>query len=134
MDDIALLSDCIEKAQTLLDVVQSECKKIGLKINSSKTKFMALNATQDVQLFADAEEEIEKVEDFKYLGSHVISSLKDIKIRKAKAWKALNDLSKIWKSDVSRQVKARFFFATVESVLLYGCETWTLTPAMEKIT
>ena len=30
------------------------------------------------------------------------------------------------------KIKARLFSATVESVLFYGCETWTLTPAMEK--
>ncbi len=56
----------------------------------------------------------------------------DIKVRKAKAWSALNGMSNIWTSDVARSVKARFFFATVESVLLYGSETWTLTLALEK--
>ena len=61
-----------------------------------------------------------------------MSTNKDIRVRKAKAWKALNDMCKIWKSDISRSVKARFFFATVESVLLYGCETWTMSPALEK--
>ena len=61
-----------------------------------------------------------------------MSSAKDIKIRKVKAWTALNDMSRVWKSEISRNVKARFFFATVESVLLYGSETWTLTPALEK--
>ena len=61
-----------------------------------------------------------------------MSSSKDIKVRKAKSWKALNDMSKIWTSDISRSVKLRFFYATVESVLLYGCETWTLTPSIEK--
>ena len=61
-----------------------------------------------------------------------MSSGRDIKIRKAKAWKAINDMSKIWKSDISRATKKRFFFATVESVLLYGSESWTLTPAMVK--
>ena len=131
-DDISLLSDSISKAQKLLDVVQVECKKIGLKINASKTKFIALNSADNIKLMAGPEEEIERSEDFKYLGSHVMSSSKDIKVRKGKAWKALNDLSKIWKSDIARQVKARFFFATVESILLYGCETWTLTPSMEK--
>ena len=53
-----------------------------------------------------------------------MSSSRDIKIRKA-----LNGMKKIWKSDISRAVKKRFFFATV---VLYGRETWTLTPSMEK--
>ena len=131
-DDIALLSNDIRQAQELLDHVQSESKKIGLGINSTKTKFIALNSPADVKLIADDGEEIQKVDDFKYLGSYVMSSGRDIKIRKAKAWKAINDMSKIWKSDISRATKKRFFFATVESVLLYGSESWTLTPAMVK--
>ena len=30
------------------------------------------------------------------------------------------------------ELKRKFFVATVESILLYGCEAWTLTSAMEK--
>ena len=30
------------------------------------------------------------------------------------------------------ELKRKFFVATVESILLYGCEAWTLTKAMEK--
>ena len=33
---------------------------------------------------------------------------------------------------MSKEVKIQFFRSTVESVLLYGSESWTLTKAMEK--
>ena len=33
---------------------------------------------------------------------------------------------------MSRPAKLNFFIATVETVLLYGCEAWTLTPTLEK--
>ena len=130
-DDIALLSNEIEQAQKLLDAVQEQCRRTGLHLNSSKTKFIAINTPPEVKLVTQ-EEELEKVEDFKYLGSYIMSTSQDIKVRKAKAWAALNSMSKIWTSDIARPVKARFFFATVESVLLYGSETWTLTPSIEK--
>ena len=103
-----------------------------MTLNSDKTKFISLNSPPDVKLTAGDNKDIGKVEDFKYLGSFVMNSARDIKIRKAKAWKALNGMTKVWKSDMSRLMKKRFFFAAVESVLLYGSETWTLTPAMEK--
>ena len=45
--------------------------------------------------------------------------------------KALNDMTRIWKSAMSIELKRKFFVATVESILLYGCEAWTLTSAME---
>ena len=38
----------------------------------------------------------------------------------------------VWKSNVSNELKTRLFIATVESVLLYGCESWTFTSALER--
>ena len=104
-DDIALLSNEISQAQELLNSVLDQCKNTGLLVNSDKTKFIALNSHSGVKLFTD--KEIKRVEDFKYLGSFIMSSEKDIKIRKAKAWTALNDMSEIWKSDISHHVKVR---------------------------
>ena len=34
------------------------------------------------------------------------------------------------KSNLSKSLKLRFFRATVEAVLLYGCNTWTLTKTL----
>ena len=69
--------------------------------------------------------------DFRYLGSQTESSETDIKTRKGQAWKACNKLTKIWKSSLSRAFKIRLFQAVVESVLMYGSETWTPTRALE---
>ena len=33
---------------------------------------------------------------------------------------------------MSPDLKKRFFVATVESILLYGCESWSLTESLEK--
>ena len=33
---------------------------------------------------------------------------------------------------MSKELKTRFFQATVESILLYGCESWALTTSLEK--
>ena len=41
-------------------------------------------------------------------------------------------MRKIWISKLSRKFKIRLMIATVESVLLYGCETWTLTTSLLK--
>ncbi len=51
---------------------------------------------------------------------------------KAAAWRACSKLTKIWKSSLSKAFKLRMFTATVESVLLYGSETWTLTVKLAK--
>ena len=36
-------------------------------------------------------------------------------------------MNKVWKSEMSDNLKRRLFVTTVESVLLYGCESWALT-------
>ena len=74
---------------------------------------------------------IQEVLDFVFLGSNVQSSEKDMTIRITKAWAALNKLTSIWKSNLPDDLKRSFFRAVVESVLLYGSTTWTLTKAME---
>ena len=61
-----------------------------------------------------------------------MSTAKDIKVRKAKAWAALNGMEKIWKSGIFRATKEIFFSPTVKSVLLYGSKTWSMTSAIEK--
>ena len=75
---------------------------------------------------------MKEVTDFKYLGSWVESTERDIKARRAAAWRALHKMRSIWKSNLDRATKIPFFLATVESVLLYGSECWTLTKALEK--
>ena len=77
--------------------------------------------------------EFEKLEDFKYLVSWVDRTDKDIKIRKAQAWQALNMINCIWNSNMRKEIKVRFFVAAIESILLYGCESWTVTPKIESM-
>ena len=121
-DDIALLSDAIEQAQELLLRVETECSKVGLGLNGPKTKYVAYNTEAQHQLRTRDGTVLEQKDDFKYLGSWVNESSKDIAVRKALAWRALNDMNKIWKSSMNTNLKKRFFIATVESILLYGCE------------
>ena len=75
---------------------------------------------------------IKRVEDFKYLGSYIKSTDRDVNIRIAKAWAALNSMQSIWKSKLSEFLKRNFFRAAVESVLVYGSVTRNLTHSTEK--
>ena len=64
--------------------------------------------------------------------THNIYIYKDINTRLTKAWTAINRLSIIWKSDLIDKMKRSFFQAAVVSILLYGCNTWTLTKRLKK--
>ena len=131
-DDIALLSDDMEAAQQLLLQVEGECMKVGLHLNAKKTEVMLFNIGEHPPLLTTGGVRLEEVLDFKYLGSRMQGSELDIKVRKGMAWRALNDMSRIWASGMTKALKLRFFHATVETVLLYGCEAWTLTKALTK--
>ena len=72
------------------------------------------------------------VDKFTYLGSSVSSTEKDIDTRLTKAWTTIDNLSIIWKSDLTDKMKRSFFQAAVLSILLYVCTTWTLTKRSEK--
>ena len=72
---------------------------------------------------------LKQVRDFLYLGSWINSCEKDINVRIAKA---IVKMDTVWKSNLKKNIKIEFFKATVETVLLYGCNTWTLTKAKIK--
>ena len=93
---------------------------------------MAYNLRRQRDLTTLDYAKLSQVDDFQYLGSWKDQTTKDLEIRKAKAWAASNKLTVVWKSSLSRDLRIRFFTASVESVLLYWSENLTLTTALEK--
>ena len=99
--------------------------------NPKKTKVMMFNQKDDQEIKTIDGSVLEVVNEFTYLGSLVSSTEVDIQIRMNLSWAALNKLNNIWRSNLSREFKTQLFCSTVESVLLYGCESWTLTTETE---
>ena len=91
---------------------------------------MCFNQTGDISTLDGSF--LKLVDKFTYLGSSVSSTEKDINTRLTKAWTAIDQLSIIWKSDVTDKMKRSSFQAAVVSILPYGCTTWTLTKRLEK--
>ena len=155
-DDLAAISDSIVDNTQLCQSIADTAVEFGLLLNMKKTQFMTFNITDHTNnlpplppedptrrrikphilsghVFNINQHEIEEVNDFKYLGSYIRSTLHDISVRKAQAMAALHSMDTCWKSNLSRQTKIKLFRATVESVLLYGCETWTMTSALNYV-
>ena len=131
-DDIALVTEELEQAQDFLHRIQENAAKIVLHLNSDKNEFMSFSQAQDSVLKTVNNENIKKVDDFKYLGAWIDNTANDVKVRKALALKACNKLNKIWKSSLCKSLKLQTFLTLVESILLYGSKTWTLTKNLEK--
>ena len=129
-DDIAILANTPNQAETLLRSLERAASGIGLYINAHKTEYMCYNQTGDISTLDGTP--LKLVDKFTYLGSSVASTEKDIDTRLMKAWTAINRLSIIWKSDLADKMKRSFFQAAVVSILLYGCTTWTRKKQLEK--
>ena len=125
-DDIVLLSQKFSDMKNKTREVAKNAIKLGLTINTRKTKTMRMNSTMNNNLIIDGKD-IEEVDHFIYLGSKMTrngDSAPDIEERLTKARKAYGTLSTFWKSSkISRKVKLKIFKSNVLSVLLYGCES-----------
>ena len=130
--DIALVSEGIKKAQEMITRVEKSPKRVGKSMNTGKTKYMSYNTNQQFEIKTIDGSNLKRFEDFKYTGAWIDSSAKYLKIRKALSWRICHQMRNIWKSTLSKKMKLRLMYTTVESVLLYGCETWTLTKTLFK--
>jgi len=133
-DDISLISSSLENAQNLLLALEKAANCVGLYLNESKTEYMNNSKTQDenFQMKTLNGYVLKLVNDYKYLGSFISSSLKDFTTRKGMAWSACNDLHKIWVSDLHINIKIDIFRTLILPILLYGSETWTLSAKQQK--
>ena len=96
--------------------------EIGLQINSKNTKIMAFAQTNPVNICTTLNSQITIVDNLKYLGSWMSSSLKDFEFRKALVWKACHKMKKLRKSNLAKTLKIRIFKVTIETIVLYYME------------
>ena len=89
-DDITILVNTPDQAETLLHSLERAAASIGLYVNAHKTEYMCYNQTGDISTLEGTP--LKLVDKFTYLGSSVESTEKDIKTRLAKAWTAINRL------------------------------------------
>jgi len=114
--------------------MQQNASAVGLEISIEKTVQIQLNDKSEVKTHLTIDgKPIAIVDEFKYLGSYIVSTEKDINNRIALAWVAFTKLKTILRSPKSHvKFKMRLFNASCLSVLLYGCESWALTIALEE--
>ena len=83
-DDLALLANTPNQAETLLHSLERAAAGIGLHVNAHKTEYMCYNQTGNITTLDGAS--LRLVDKFTYLGSSVSSTENDIDTRLTKAW------------------------------------------------
>ena len=134
-DDIVLFSRTLGHIQQKTTKLEEEAAKLGLIINSDKTKSMRINARNPDPVTVSGAQ-VEDVEKFTYLGCIVTrtgGTEEDVEARIRKARNSYHDLRKIWNSrQISIKLKLTLYNSIVKSVLLYGSETWRMTDAIRR--
>ena len=87
----------LTNAQALLSALESAANCTGLYLNETKTECLPINIRDRIELKTLANNILKYVDDYKYLGSHIINSEKDFTTRKGMAWAACNKMDNIWK-------------------------------------
>jgi hypothetical protein len=133
-DDINLLGDSVntikENSETFLEV----SRDIGLEINAEKTKYMIMshhpNSGQN-QNIRIANELFEKVTKFKYLQMTLTNQNdihEEIKSRLNLGNAYYHSVQNLLSSClISKNLKIKIYETVILPVVLYGCETWSLT-------
>ena len=129
-DDTTLIAESEEELKNLLMKVKEESKKVGLNLNIQKTKIMASGLITSWEI---DEEIVETVSDFIFLGSKITADgdcSHEIKRHLLLGRKAMTNLDSVLESrDITLLSKVHLVKAMVLPVVMYGCESWTITKA-----
>ena len=129
-NDTNLMVESKEEIKSLLMKVEEESEKAGLKLNIQKTKITASSPITSWQIDGET---VETVADFILGGSKIIADgdcSHEIKRCLLLERKVMANLGSILKSRVTTlSTKVRLVKAMVFPVVMYGCESWTITKA-----
>ena len=111
-----------------------ESEKVGLKLNIEKTKIVAPGPITSWQIDGET---VEIVADFIFFGSKITADSDcshEIKRHLLLERKVMTNLDRIFKSrDITLSTNVRLVKAMVFPVVMYGCESWTIKKAEQRI-
>jgi hypothetical protein len=134
VDDVNPLGDNIDTIKKNTETLIDTSTEVGIKINVDKSKYMLLSRHQNVGRNRDikiANRSFENVSQFKFLATTVTNPnlvQEEIK-RRLNSGNACYHLVQNLQSSrlLSKNLKIRICKTIILPVVLYGCETWSLT-------
>jgi hypothetical protein len=133
-NDVNLLGDNIDTIEKNTETLIDASKEVGLEINVEKSKYMLLSREQNVGQNRDiktANRSFENVSQFKYLGMTVTNQNlihEEIKRRLKSGNAFYHSVENLLSSRLLlKNLRIRIYKTIILPVVLYGCETWSLT-------
>ena len=124
------MAESEEELNSLLMKVIQESEKVGLKLNTQKSKIMASGPITSLQIDGKT---METMTDFIFLASKITADgdcSHEIKRRLLLGRKVMTNLDSILKSrDITLPTKVHLVKAMIFPAIMYGCESWTINKA-----
>ncbi|KAK3508727.1 hypothetical protein QTP70_004272 [Hemibagrus guttatus] len=134
-DDIVICSESREQVEENLERWRFALERRGMKVSHSKTEYMCVNEREGSGTVRLQGEEVQKVQEFKYLGSTVQSNGecgKEVKKRVQAGWNGWRKVSGVLcDRKISARIKRKVCRTVVRPAMLYGLETVSLRKRQE---
>lgn len=131
-DDVVLVSEKCEELEEMINELNRESLKVGLKMNREKTKVL-FNPFVEEKTIMIGDLQLESVEEIKYLGKILNKDgtlMPEIVQRIRAGWSAMGKLKNVMTGRLPLCLKRKAFNQCVLPAMVYGSETWTLTAKM----
>lgn len=131
-DDTVVIAETEEQLQSLMSVLTEESNRAGLEVNAAKTKTMVFTrkANQHNTSININGQNLESVQSYIYLGREMNKTLdhsREIRRRIEIARSGFTKMrSLLCHPKLAITIRLRTLKCYIWSLLLYGCETWTL--------
>jgi len=136
---VNMLGGSIHTLKENAEALVAATREIGLEISADKTKYMVMTRDQNAGRNHSVRinnSTFETMEEFKYLGTtltHQNSIPEEIKSRSRLGNACYQSVQNLLSSMLlSKNLKIKIYRTTILPVVLYGCETWSLTLREER--
>jgi sorting nexin-29 len=137
VDDVVVVARDENEVKDAFNRLEMAAQKIGLMINYDKTKYMETTCKPNKEKYIRINNrDIERVNQFKYLGSIITNNnniSSEINRRIDMGNTCYYGLRNILRSRLLKEdTKCKIYKTLIRRVVLYGCESWTLTKEEEE--